>query len=220
MIIAFCGEKGSGKDFLAEQLQNNWIECTSILDDDHIQIVDIYSFAYELKKCCSALFPTSQGWPDWHSMSSEERDGDIDFNKLNLNPNHVTLYIRKYRDVLKHTANFIKSINPNHFNNVMLDLITSYLKANYHLAIITDFRYDEEYRGVIKPHDITTIKIINEFSEDKKTPDPTEEYVRQFRTTYKFINKGSKEESSKRFIEFMKSVIAIERIKMRMRSKL
>lgn len=155
MIIAFCAEKRSGKDYFCQDLVEKY-GATRL------------SFSDEVRRLAHKVFP-------WFPEVIPDEMKDKPFihpnNPNGLTPRDIWLLVGKVRDV--EPDYFINSFARNNLSE-----IHEGLNVDSKLYIITDLRTPQEW-GWLKDNDIPVIKIVRQ-NRDGLIPDPFEEFVRNF----------------------------------------
>lgn len=180
MIIAFTGEKKSGKDFFCEFLGEK-------LGAERL------SFSDEVRRLAHDTFP----WLPFH-IHPDLKDVPFEHisNPNNFTPREIWLRLAKVRDIDPHF--FVKKFVDNVWGEVC--------RFSEELYIITDLRTEEEYM-FLKEHDVPIIKIVRE-NRDGIKEDDFEDWVREF-TRYDelFVNKmNGSDDFEKFFTQFMTKI--------------
>lgn len=162
MILAFCGELKSGKDFLCSHLIENY-GATRL------------SFSDEVRRLAVQVFP-------WLPFDFDPAIKDLPYihpkNPYGLTPRDIWLLIGKVRDV--DPKYFVDAFARFNFDDIAAD--------DKKLRIITDFRTPDEWE-FLQYMDIPVIKI-ELASRDGLPSSAFEEFVRHFKQyDAKFINK-------------------------------
>lgn len=187
-MIAFTGERGSGKDYFCELLQR---ECE----------VTRLSFSDELRILATKVFPFME-----LEYPPELKDKPLIHPE---NPNGLSP-----RDIWK-TLDAVRQVDPAYFVHrfcegqfhkyVKMVPKDTNLKAVHpsSFSIITDLRTPAEY-AFLKEWDIPIIKIELE-DRSGLTPDPFEEFVRQFKDYQARFVHGKQGEAG--FLDFWKQFL-------------
>lgn len=163
MIIAFMGERKSGKDYFCEHLVQNW-GATRLSFSDEVRTLSNKAFRW---------LPTV--------ISAEVKDEPFIHpnNTFNLTPRQIWLLVARVRDVDPNY--FVDSFVKNNAEDICEGLMTP------KLYIITDFRTPEEWE-FLKRNNIPVVKITRQ-NRDGIEPDDFEQYVRDFKQhNFEFIN--------------------------------
>lgn len=184
-VIAFMGERKSGKDHFCEFIEDKF-HGTRL------------SFSDEVRKLASNTFT----WlPEHISPDMKDEPFDHPFNPFGFSPRQIWLQVAKVRDIDPHY--FVRQFKKNQYTGKDPQL-------SNRLYIITDFRTPEEWE-FLQQNKIPVIKI-NLESRDGIEPDAFEEYVRNFHeqdTT--FVNK---KDGTKEFEKFFKEFCKAKDIKL------
>lgn len=161
MIICLCGERGSGKDFLADFLCRQYGAYK-------------YAFADPLKIITNNIFPWVPVNPDSFVKDSPVNDPR---NIQQLTPRQVWA---KVSDALRSIDEYVFL---DQFKNNQLQKMLADTKS---LHIITDFRFPHEYAFLLE-HDIPIVKI--EYPGNTNDLHYMDAYIRDFKLArYHFVN--------------------------------
>lgn len=176
MIIAFTGEKKSGKDFFCEFLEQK-LNATRL------------SFSDEVRRLATQLYP-------WLPFDFDPAVKDSPYphpcNPNNLSPRQIWLTVGKVRDVDPHF--FVRRFSDNQWPAI---------DSHNRTYIITDLRTEEEYM-FLKEHNVPIIKIkVDDRTGIQE--DSFEDWVREFiRYDALFINAmNGTDDFEKFFTEFV-----------------
>lgn len=178
-IIAFCGEKRSGKDYF-----------TKFLSDKYG--IKRLSFSDQVREVCSLLYP----WlPD--DFSHDESLKDVPFPHRN-NPHNYTP-----REIWIKVAGTLREITPDYFVDRFKNKLSFIENRQGLFGIITDLRTEEEFQ-FLQEFNIPVIKIIQP-CRDGIVEDEFEDWVRNFnRQDFVFVNMM---EGTEKFSFFFEEVL-------------
>lgn len=193
-VIMFAGKKRSGKDYTANAFQK-----LQVLDSS--AIAEKFAFAEPMKQAVCALFDITQ--EQLETYKNNEEDYGIELKAYPNNQPSATISYLSFRQILQRFGT--EAIKPIFGDDIWARHIAkSIIDSECNMAIITDFRFKEEYDTIVdvfgKEH-VFTVNVISKDTELQGDSHSSENALFGFEFNYNFYNTRDENEYYHRLLK-------------------